>query len=90
MSRGSIGHDKPVDLVGTAGGGAAGTRRAMLAPNDFEVREFQTQCCAKFGEYEGVRIGSFFIDNEYEYIEPEQARRGVQQLFDEDLDEIIA
>lgn len=37
-----------------------------------------------------MRIGNFFVENEFEYIEGEQARMGVKQLFDEDLDESIA
>ena len=43
-----------------AGGG--GTEVGFI---DFAVKDFQSALSEKFGDYEGERIGSFFLDNDY-------------------------
>lgn len=44
----------------------------------------------KFGEYEADRVREFFEKNNIYSVTFDEAMRGIAQLFDEDLDEIIA
>ena len=45
---------------------------------------------AKFGEFEALRIREFFERNGLYSLTFDDVMRGISQLFDEDLDEIVA
>lgn len=55
-----------------------------------EINAFEKTLVSKFGEYEAERISGFFRMNNTHHFTFNEAMTGVTQLFDEDLDEIIA
>ena len=55
-----------------------------------ELDDFQKVLELKFGDYEAARIASFFSMNNINTFSFQDAMMGVTQLFDEDLDEIVA
>ena len=64
---------------------------ATPAPvQEIKINDLYEQLVHKFGEYEAQRIRDFFEKNEIESLTFDDALMGVTQLFDEDLDEIIA
>ena len=58
--------------------------------NLLHIEDFKKELVTKFGEYEAHRISNFFEMNESYQFTFEEAFLGVTQLFNEDLDEIIA
>ena len=54
------------------------------------IKEFEDALSTKFGEYEAHRVASFFALNNTHHFTFNEALQGVSQLFDEDLDEVIA
>ena len=58
--------------------------------NAISINDLCEHLIDKFGEYEALRIGEFFERNNIQNITFDDAMTGITQIFDEDLDEIIA
>lgn len=59
-------------------------------PDVIEINYFERTLVSKFGEYEAERIAGFFRMNNTHHFKFNEAIIGITQLFEEDLDEIIA